>query len=226
MREYLRQIRVVARKDLAVELRARERIIAMAAFAVLVAILFNFAVDRTAVRMQEIAAGLIWMTIVFTGLVGLGRSFHAEEEDQALLGVLLSPAERGAIYLGKVVANFVVLSVVEALIFGTFALFFNLSYGDHAGALVVVVALATVGFTALGILFGAIATNTRMGDTVLPILIVPLLVPVLVYGVSATGRLFAGRPVSEVAGSVRMLAAFALVFTAAGTVLFRYVVEE
>ncbi|HBD98253.1 MAG TPA: hypothetical protein DC060_08650, partial [Gemmatimonadetes bacterium] len=98
MSAYLGQIYAIVWKDLLLELRTRERVVAMGAFAVLSAVLFNYSIDRTAVRPQDIGAGLIWMTIVFGGLLGVGRTFHLESEDGAFRGVLMSPVPKDAIF--------------------------------------------------------------------------------------------------------------------------------
>lgn len=224
--EYLGQVSIIIWKDLLLEFRTRERIAAMAAFAVLAGILFNFSIDSTIVRPQDIAAGLIWMTIVFGGLLGLGRTFYLEAQDGAIQGVLTSPAPKDAVYLGKTAANFILLFLVVLLVVAVFTLFFGLDLGRSPAALLLALALGALGFVALGTLFSAVSSGTRMGETLLPILVFPLLVPMVIWGVSATGRLLAGRPVAEVAGSLRMLAAFALVSMAAGAGLFRFVVED
>jgi len=224
--EYLRQVAALIWKDVVVELRTRERVAAMGGFTILVGVLFNHAIDPTVVEPQAIASGLIWMTIIFGGMLGLGRTFYLEEEDGAFQGILLSPIPRDALYLGKVIANFILLMAVTILVFGVFALFFGLTFGGHPWALGAVVFLGTLGFVAVGTLFSAISARTTMGDTLLPILVFPLLIPVIIYGVTATSSLFQGLPVSEVDGNIRMLGAFALVALAAGAGLFRYVVEE
>lgn len=226
MRLYLTQLGALVWKDLLIEARLRERVVAMGAFAVLIGILFNFALDRTAVRPQEIAAGLIWLTIVFGGLLGMGRTFQMEQEEEALAGILLSPVPRDALYLAKVVANFILLSAVVLLIFGIFGLFFGLDFGRSPVALVSVLLLGVLGFVALGTLFSAISAGTGMGETLLPILVFPLLIPMVIYGVTSTAALFAGLPPTEISGSLRMLGAFALVALTGGSVLFRFIVEE
>ncbi|MEQ8329066.1 MAG: heme exporter protein CcmB [Longimicrobiales bacterium] len=223
---YLTQVYAIVWKDLLVEVRTRERLAAMGAFAVLAGVLFNFAMDWTAVRPQDVASGLIWMTLVFGGLLGLGRTFHLEAQDGAFLGVLTSPTPKDAVFLGKTLANFVLLFVVALLVLGVFAVFLGLGLGPHPGTLVLSLGLGALGFVALGTLFSAVSSGTHMGETLLPILVFPLLVPVVIYGVSATSRLLAGRPLTEVEGNLRMLAAFALVAVAAGAGLFRFVVEE
>ena len=223
---YLRQVGVIVWKDLLLELRTRERIAAMGAFAVLAGVLFNFTTDRSLVRPQDMAAGLIWMTIVFDGLLGIGRTFHLESEDGALQGILMSPAPKDAIFLGKAISNFALLYGVALLVLGVFMLFFGLEIGSSLLALMLALGLGVLGFVALGTLFSAVSAGTRMGETVLPILVLPLLVPMVIYGAGATGRLLAGRPVAEVAGNLRMLGAFALVALAAGAAMFRFVVED
>jgi heme exporter protein B len=134
--------------------------------------------------------------------------------------------DRGALFLGKWLANLAVVLVVEAVIFPVYGLFFGLPYGRSLPALVAVVVLATLGFIALGTLFGAIAAHTRLGETLLPILMLPLLIPVVIFAASATQRLLAGRPVAEISSQLRMLAAFDLVFLFVCTALFGAVLEE
>lgn len=226
MRLYVRQVGTIVWKDLVLELRSRERIVSMGAFAVLAGVLFDFSTDSSLVRPQDVAAGLIWMTIVFDGLLGIGRTFHLENEDAALVGVLTSPAPKDAIYLAKAISNFALLFAVALLVLGVFMLFFGLQIGSSPLALLLALALGALGFVALGTLYSAVSSGTRMGETLLPVLVFPLLVPMVIYGVGATGRLLAGRPVAEVASNIRMLGAFSLVVLAAGAVLFRFVVED
>jgi heme exporter protein B len=223
---YLAQVYAIVWKDLLLELRTRERIAAMGAFAVLAGVLFNYSIDATVVRPQDIASGLIWMTLVFGGLLGIGRTFYLEAQDGAFQGVLTSPAPKDAVFLGKTAANFVLLYLVAILVVAVFTLFFGLELGTSPLLLAVVLALGAIGFVALGTLFSAVSSGTHMGETLLPILVFPLLVPVVIYGVSATSRLLVGRPVAEIAGNLRMLAAFAVLAVFAGAALFRYVVEE
>jgi heme exporter protein B len=226
MRTYLRLVWAVARKDLLVELRTHERLTAMGAFVVLIGVLFNFSIDTALVRPQDIAAALIWMTIIFGGMLGLGNTFRLEQEDGALSGILQSPIPLDALYLGKVLGNFILLSVMVALVFAVFGLFFSLQFSGNPIALLGVVAFGVVGFVSLTTLFSAMATRSSMGENLLPVLVFPLLIPVVVYGTTATDRLFAGRPVAEVSGNLRMLLAFAIIFTVAGAGLFRFVIEE
>jgi heme exporter protein B len=225
MSRALAQLWAVARKDLLLEARSRERFVSMATFAALVAIVFAFALDPT-VQARSIAGAMLWVTILFAGTLGLGRSFALEREAEALTGVMLAPAPAGAVYLGKFLANLVVVLAVEAVIFPVYALFFGLRFGGAIPGLIAVVVLATIGFMALGTLFAAITAHTRFGETLLPILLLPLLVPVVIFAASATQRLLAGRPLAEIDGSLRMLLAFDLVFLFVCTAVFAAAVEE
>ena len=222
---YLTQLWAVAWKDLVVELRSRERVGAMAAFTALVGILFNFAIDPTVVRPEQIASGLIWLTLLFAGTLGLGRTFEIEAQDGALQGVLMTPVPRDALFLGKVLSNYIIMMAVVLLAMLVFGVMFSLDWGSPGGVFAAL-ALGALGFTAIGTLFSAVSSGTAMGGTLLPILLFPLLVPVVIYGTSATNRLLADRPLSEVDGQLRILGAFALVALAVGAALFRYVVEE
>jgi heme exporter protein B len=222
---YAGHVWAVARKDLLLEARTRERVVAMSTFAVLVAVVFSFALDPT-VRAAGVAGAMLWVTVLFAGTLGLGRAFTMEQESDALTGLVLSPIPRGALYLGKFLANLVLVTAVELVIFPVFALFFNLRYGGVLAPLALTVFLATVGIIALGTLFGAIAAHTRLGETAMPILLLPLVIPVVIFAASATQRLLAGRPFAEIEASLRMLLAFDLVFLVVCTAVFGAVLEE
>src|SRR4051812_32141829 len=175
---FLAQLWAVARKDLLLEARSRERLLSMGTFAVLVAVVFSFAVDPS-IRARSIAGAMIWVTVLFAGTLGLGRSFALEREAEALTGVLLAPVDRGALFLGKWLANLAIVLAVEALIFPVFALFFNLSFQGSLAALVAVVVLAAAGVIPLGALFGAIAAHTRLGRDPVPPPLLPPPTPVI-----------------------------------------------
>ncbi|GIS81170.1 MAG: hypothetical protein CM1200mP14_27360 [Gammaproteobacteria bacterium] len=163
---------------------------------------------------------------MFAGLLGVGRTFHLEAEDGAFQGILMSPVPKDAIFIAKALANFVFLYIMALLVVGVFIFFFGLEVGGSFGMLTLVIALGVLAFVALGTLFTAVSTGTRMGDTLLPVLIFPLLAPVVIYGTGATSQFLAGRPVTEAEGSIRMLAAFALTAFFLGSWLFRFVVED
>lgn len=225
MGRFLQQVDAVARKDLILELRSRERVVSMAVFAVLIAVVFSFALDPT-VRARSVAGAMLWVTVLFAGTLGLARSFTLEREQDALIGVLLAPIDRGALYLGKFVANLIILLLVELVIFPVYGLFFGLPLAGPFAGLAMIVLLASVGFMALGTLFSAVAAHTRLGETLLPVLLLPLLIPVVIFAAGATQRLLVGRPFEEVMASVKMLLAFDLIYLVVCTLVFGAVVEE
>lgn len=222
---FVRQVGVIAGKDLRLEMRSRERLVSMLTFAVLVAVVFSFALDPT-VRARSITGAMLWVTILFAGMLGLGRSFSMEREQDAMSGMLLAPMDRGALFLGKFIANLLLLLATEVVVFPVYALFFQVELWGRLGGLALVVLLASAGFMALGTLFSAVAASTRLGETLLPILLLPLLIPVVIFAAGATQRLLLGRPLEEVMGSVRMLLAFDLIFVVVCTLIFGAVVEE
>jgi heme exporter protein B len=229
---YVGQLAAVVWKDLVVELRSRQRIVAMAAFTVLVGVLFNYGLEQAVtdsgddIFPRNVAAALIWMTLVFAAMLGVGRTFQLEAEDGAFQGVLTSPIPKDAIYLAKVLSNFVLVMLIVLLLMAVFGLFFGLAYGGQPLVVAAVLALGALGFVALATLFAAVSSATSMGETLLPVLLFPLLVPMIVFGAGATEELLAGRGFSLVDGNVRMLGAFTLISLLSGALLFRYVVEE
>jgi heme exporter protein B len=224
-RDAIGQAIAIAAKDLMLEARSRERLIGMLTFAVLVAVVFSFALDPS-VRGSSIGGAMLWITVIFAGMLGLGRSFTLERDQDAMSGILLAPVGRGAIFAGKFIANLVLLLLAELVIFPIYALFFNLGFGGQIWQIALVAVLASVGFMALGTLFSAMAINTRLGDTAIPVLLLPLLIPIVIFAAGATQRLLAGRPLGEVAGGVRVLLAFDIIFLIVCTLMFEPVVEE
>lgn len=215
----------IAAKDLTIEFRSRDRIVSMLMFSLLVGVVFSFSVNP-GVPVRPLVPAMIWATILFAGILGLGRSFGLEAEQDAIVGVLLTPIDRGALYFGKFLANLTLLAITVVAICLIYVLFFRLNLQGSIGGLALVISLGCVGFMALGTLFSAVAATTRMGESVLPILLLPLLIPVVIFGASATQRLLAGRPFEEIMSSVRLLAAFDIIFIVVCTLMFASVVEE
>ena len=225
---YLSQMAAVVRKDLLLEARTFERTVSAAAFSALTAILFAFALDGMGTDRGLFVAPLVWMTVIFGGLLTVARTFHLEREDGALTGVLQSPAPRDAIYLGKTIANTLLVLPLAVLTLGAFTLLFDVQL-PAAGpllALLGVLALGILAFVATGTLLAVIPVGVRAGDVLLLVLVFPLVVPVVTFGVSASTRLLAGHPVADAAVAIRWLGAVALVAVFTGSVLFRHLVEE
>ncbi len=176
---YLSDAAALARKDVLLELRGRETVPSMLIFVVAMLVVFRFALPE---EQSGAALGLLWVAILFTALLGLGRSFVPEREQGLLDGLVLAPCDRSAIWLGKVVATLVFLAVVEAVALPAFALFFE----PIAWETVAAVLLADIGIAAVGTVVAAMAVVSRARELLLPVLFLPLAIPVIVGGVGAT----------------------------------------
>jgi len=169
---------------------------------------------------------MLWVTFTFAAMLALNRAFQLELENGALEGLLVSPLSRVSLYWGKGVANLAFVAVVEAVGLPLFVLFFDVPVGSMLLPLIGVIALATVGFVAVGTLFSAMVIRTRFAELMLPVLLLPFLIPPLVGAVQVTARLLASRPLSESVGYLKLLAAYDIVFVSLASVLFRFTVDE
>ena len=210
---YARDVAALARKDLLLELRARDTLPAMLLFVVATFVVFHFAVGGSPSRLA--ANGLLWVAIVFTALLGLGRAFVPEREQRVLDGLVLAPCDRSAIWLAKALAALAFLAAAEVVALPVYALFFHPLSAAAVGGVV----LADVGICAVGAFLGAIAVATRARDLLLPLLFLPLAIPIVVGGVGAS---VAGSPGRYLGFLVLYDALFALICWAS----FEYVVTE
>src|SRR5437773_6687328 len=217
---------IVARKDLAIELRTRSAFLSVVMFALLGLVIFFFAWDSTAVSSLDLAPGVLWVTFTFAGLLGLHRSFGIELEDRAIDALLIAPIERESIYAGKAIANTIFVSAVLVIAVPALALFYNLPFGRSIVVLGVVAVLASIGLVAIGTLFSAMAVNTRMAELLLPMLSLPFFVPIVLSSAQASTRLLANRPLAEVLPWLKILIGFDIVFAVACTVAFPYALDE
>lgn len=216
----------VARKDLLIEFRTRSAFLAATVFALLSVAIFRFSWDPTAVPALDLAPGVMWVIFTFSGLLGLNRSFGIEQADRALDALLSSPMSREAIFAGKALGNLAFVTAVQALTLPAIALFFDLPGGRAWFGVVGIALLAAIGLSAVGTLFAAIASNTRLAELLLPMLALPFFVPIVIPAAQGSSLLMAGRPLADVMGYLKLLMAFDLVFVAACTVAFRFTLEE
>jgi heme exporter protein B len=218
---------LIARKDLLIEFRTRSAFLAAAVFALLAVVIFRFSWDPTAVAAIDLAPGVVWVIFVFSGLLGLHRSFGVEQADRAIDGLLAAPIEREAIFLGKAVANLLFVAAVQLLAIPAVALFYDLPVaGGELVAILLVAALAAVGLVAVGTLFSAMTVNTQLAELLLPMLALPFFVPVVTPAALATARILAGRPWGELVPLLKLLVGFDIVFLVACTLAFPYTLEE
>ena len=221
---FARKVWAIVAKDIAAELHTREMVSAMLVFSVLSLLIFSLALDLRGAVARAAAPGVLWATVAFAGTLGLSRSLAREQQTGCIDGLLLAPVDRSAIFFGKAIGNLLFMAVVEAVLLPLFSAIFGVPL-LRPGVLVVT-ALGTVGYAAVGTLLAAIAVNTRAREVMLPILLLPLAIPALIAAVQATGYLVEGGTLAEVGGWVRLLVAYDLIIVAVSMLTFGYVVEE
>lgn len=221
---FLRKVLAIVWKDVRAELRTKDILSSMLVFAGLSVLIFQFAFDLRADNVRLVLPGVLWIAITFAGVLGLNRSFILEQDRGSLEGLLLAPVDRSAIYFGKLIGNLLFIFIVELLLLPLMTVLFNVWL--LSPALLLVVALGTVGYAAVGTLFAALSINTRAREVMLPILLFPVMVPVFVAGVQAVGRLLDGDSLADIVRWVQLLVAYDAIFLAAAMLLFDFVVEE
>jgi len=221
---FIRKVFAIVAKDIAAELHTREMISAMLVFSVLAMFIFSFALDLRGAMARAAAPGVLWATIAFAGTLGLSRSLAREQQSGCIDGLMLAPVDRSAIYFGKAIGNLIFMGIVEIVLLPLFSALFNVSL-LRLGVLLVM-ALGTVGYGAVGTLLAAIAVNTRAREVMLPVLLLPLAIPALIAAVQATGGLVEGGTLADVGGWTRLLVVYDLVIVAVSMLTFEYVVEE
>jgi heme exporter protein B len=222
---YLHKVFAIVAKDVAAELRTREMLSSMFVFALLVILIFNFAFDLRADNQKALAPGVLWVAVAFASMLGLSRSFIVEKDRGSIEGLLLTPVDRSAIYLGKALGNLLFIAVVAWVILPVFVVLFNLTAATLpwlAGTVV----LGTIGLSGVGTLFSAMAVHTRAREVLLPVLLFPVIVPVMLSAVKLTAAVIDGVPFVEVQNWFSLLIAFDVIFAALSVILFDYVVEE
>lgn len=219
-------IAAVAWKDLIVERRSKANFNSVVFLAAVILLLFGFALGPDNQRLREAAGGVIWLTVLFSGVLSFNRSYQQELEDSAIEPLLLYPVDRRTIYLGKLAANLVFLLALELVLAVVAGVLYDLPLGREPLGLALVLVLGTVGFAALGTFYGAMTSRVRAREVLMPLLLFPMLVPVLVAAVGATGALLAGDPLDSAGGWMRALAAFDIIFVIASTLAFDSVIGE
>ena len=216
----------ILRKDLKLEMRTGDSTITLIALSMLILVVLVLAFNPAEGRTGDLAAGALWVALIFAGMLGSSRALVAERDNSCILGLLLSPIDCAQIYAAKLAAAFIFMMVAEAAAVILLMLFFNLEFGMRLALLAPPVVLGALGFAAISTLLATIASRTRAGDLLLPVLVVPIFVPALIAGVKASAAALSGATMAELLGWIRLLIAFDVLFVAAGYLLFDYVVVE
>ncbi len=217
------QVWTVLWKDIRYELRTKQTWLSMVMFALLVLVIFNFTFDLRINNVKAVAPGVLWIAFIFASLLGLGRTVAAERERGIMDRLLLTPIDRKAIYLAKLIGNVLFIGVVEIVALPAFILLFNLELTLLA-ALLPIVLLGTVGLASIGTLFSVMAAATRARELLLPVLVFPLIVPVIISAIRATSLVL--TPAFNEPPWLGLLIAFDVIFVSVSTLTFQFVVEE
>lgn len=217
---------LVLRKDLQIELRTGEVTVTTGLFATLVTLLasLSFFIDEATARL--VAPGVLWVSVAFAGVLAMGRTWTRERDNDVFRGLMLSPAPRSALYVGKLLGTLVFLAAVEAVVVLEVGVLFNLELLPVLGPMVLLLVLGTIGFAAVGNLFAAMGVRTSARDLVLAVALFPVIAPALLSGVIGTRELLAGAPIQDIWAWVKILVAFDLTSVTAGVLLFELLLSD
>ncbi len=221
---FFRTLGAVVWKDLAAELHSRELLSAMLVFALLVILIFNFALELDVKTRSTVTAGVLWVTFTFAGTLGLNRSMSIEKDRGCLDGLLLAPVDRSAIYFGKALGNLIFMLIVEAIVLPIYSVLYNVNL-LHPGLLVVTL-LGSIGYVTVGTLLATMAVQARTRDILLPILLFPVTIPVILGAVKGSSGFLQGIPMAEITPWINLLVAYDVIFLAVAFMVFEDVVEE
>ena len=225
MSAYARRAWMVVWKDILTERRSKESLNALVFFSLLLLFVFQFSLGPERARIEAALPGLLWLGFILSGLLAFGRTFLIERENDCWEGLVLTPGDKSAIYLGKLAGNVLVMVVVEVVLLVLFAVFFAIDFMPFLPGLAAVLALGTLGLASVGTLFGAVTAQMRARELLFPVLLLPAVVPVLLASVSATQTVLLGQPLAEATAWLKLLAAADLVYLVVGVLTFEFVLE-
>ena len=228
MKAFARAVWVITRKDILIETRTREILFTTLFFALACVLVFAFGFVKEGRPMEDVAAGILWIAIAFSGTLALGRAFERERQGETLRALLIAPIDRPALYVGKLLGILILLAVVEAIVVPLVALMFQAALFDHALLMLGLLVTGTVGFAAVGTLFAAMLVRTRSRDVMLPVLLYPITIPVIIAGVRGTAALLQ-QPAADLAMArawLSMLLFFDVVFVTISLWTFEPVMTE
>ena len=224
MKESLAVIWAIGRKDLLLETRNKDIIIAVSAFALLVLMVFTFAIDVNHVNAKLIGPGILWAGIAFAGVTGLNRAFALEAEGNTLEALMLAPISRDLIYVAKMLGNFLFITAAQIIVFPIFALLFNLAV--LRWEMLVISLLTTIGFSAIGTLFAAMSMRVRAREVMLPLLFLPIVTPLMMAAVESTSHVVNGGSWPDISQWLQLAVAFDIAFIVVSAFIFQQIVED
>ena len=222
----LKQTFLLLRKDLRLELRRRDSLLTMFFFGTLLLFVFHFAFDLAPDRVAEMAPALLWLAFLFTGTLGLAQLFQGERDNHCLDALLMSPLDRGALFLAKTGFNLVLMLLVEIVVMPLFWILFNLNSWNLLPQLFLVTLLGTIGFCVLGTLMSAITLRARARELLLPLVLFPLMIPVILATIRCMENVMLTGALGEASSWLRLLLGFDVIFLTLGVLLFDWVIES
>ncbi|MDP6533348.1 MAG: heme exporter protein CcmB [Candidatus Marinimicrobia bacterium] len=214
------------KKELLIELRAKESFITMASFSVVMIVTFAFTFTTTSGRFMEMASGLFWMMALFTSVLGLQRSYSYESEFDAFSALLSSPVDRGQIFLAKWFSGFILLTLIEFIALVPFLLFLRIQIPENFIQGIGIILLGNSAMMCLGSFLSGMAMRSRLSNVLVPIILFPLLCPVIIASVKSTGSWMRGFPLTDWDTWVYVLVSFIVIFGLLGYALFEHITEE
>ena len=224
MRESLAVIWAIGRKDLLLETRNKDVIVAISAFALLVLMIFTFAIDINQVSAKLTGPGILWASIAFAGVTGLNRAFALELEGNTLEALMLAPISRDLIYAGKMFGNFLFITAAQIIVIPIFAVLFNLAV--LRWEMLVVSLLTTIGFSAIGTLFAAMTIRVRAREVMLPLLFLPVVTPLIMAAVESTSHVVNDSSWPEIYQWIQLAIAFDIAFIVISAFIFQQILED
>ena len=219
------RVGAVVWKDLTAERRTKANFNAVVFLAALILLLFGFALGPDTEALRRVAGGVLWLTVLFSGVLSFNRSYEQELENGALEMLLLYPGDRRSIFLGKLIANLAFVLLVEAVLIPLAAVLYDIPIWGVMAPLALVLLLGSIGFVTLGTFYSAIASRLRAREVLLPLLLFPMLIPLLIAAVQATGAIL-GELATDAGDWVRVLVVFDIVFFVGALFAFEYIIEE
>ena len=223
---FFRVIRWIVWKDLMSEIRSRENVSSMFFFALIIILIFSVSLSMDQEMVKEMIPGILWIAFSFTGIIGLGKSFLVETQNDCMENLLMSPIPKGAVYLGKLIGNFLFMMVVEIIILPLFVIFFNLDIFGQIPMIMLICFLGTLGLAAMGTLLSAMTVQIKAREVMFPLMLLPLVVPVIIGAVEATKGALNGDPLKLYQQWIQLLAVFDLVFLIVSYWLFEFILED
>ncbi|QDG53195.1 hypothetical protein FIV42_21335 [Persicimonas caeni] len=222
---FLRQTLAIIRKDLRREMRTGETLVTTTAFSVLLMVIFTFAFYQNEETVAFVFPGILWVAVVFAGMLAIGRTFAQEKESGTLRALALIPNTHTSLYIGKLAVNLLFMFVFEAVLVPLLILAFNVDVGGELGWYLLTLGAGTLGFAALGTLISAMLVHSRLKDVLLPIVLFPLIVPLVIAGVKSTALLLGDGSLEAVWDWAKIMVAIDGVFVIGSMLLFRWVLS-